>query len=162
VLVSQQELKAGNPHPEPGEQVALEAQDENGHVLYRQIYTLAQSKAEAPGLALEATMVEEEWLAAEFKRGQTEPPLEGAGAKEGIDALKLAWDIIKDNRAVTDLKGASSALLNPDDMNPFNYAGGREGSSPQVYWWGYNWPIKSWKCFEIWLRVCGVYRAKGP
>ena len=52
--------------------------------------------------------------------------------------------------------------MNPDNKNPFDYAEAKKGQTSSYYWWGYNWPVKSWKCFEVWVEVAGTYGAKAP
>jgi hypothetical protein len=157
--------KAPDSAPKAGDQLASEITDEDGNVLYRAIYDLSAAPAtdETPGISLRPSLVREEWPDAAFKAAQAEEaPVEAPDAKTVLDAVRLGWDIIKDNRAVTDIEGASTAILNPKNMNPFDYTGAREGQSSSYYWSGYNWPIKSWKAFEIWLRISGAYGAKAP
>ena len=180
------------PAPQPGQQMAFEMQDEAGKVLHREIYDIAETDPPEGmlGRALSTTLAEVEWPDPDFRAAQimdtvpqgaeevvpqgaeevvpqgaeeaVDPKLLAEAGKIGVEAAKLGWDIIKSNRAVTDLKGASTSLLNPGNMNPFDYTGAREGSSPHYYWSGYNWPIKTWKAFEVWLKVSGAYGAQAP
>lgn len=164
-LTANDSAEAAKPTPKPGDKMASEVQDENGNVLYRGIYELSETAAPkgVAAMALKSDLVEEEWPDDTFKASMTMQAEEaGVDAKAAVDAVRLGWDIIKDNRAITDIKGASTAILNPKNMNPFDYTGAREGVSPQFYWWGYNWPFKDWKSFEIWLRISGAYGAKAP
>jgi len=151
--------------PQPGEQMASEIQDEDGNVLYRAIYDLVETAPPkgVSGIGLATKLASEEFPSPEFKAAQAAPaPAPGVDAKTAMEAVRLAWDIIKDNRAITDLKGASTAILNPRNMNPFDYVGAKTGQTKARYWWGYNWPFKKWKAFEVWVRLCGTYGATAP
>lgn len=153
------------PVPKPGEQMASEIQDETGKVLYRALYDLKAAPVPAgkAGTGLEAVFASEEWPDAAFKAAlDAPPPQPAADADTVIKAVRLGWDILKDGRAVTDLKGASTAILNARNMNPMDYYEAKPGQSAHYYWWGYNWPVKSWKAFEVWVRVNGTYGAKAP
>ena len=155
--------------PEPGEQMASEIQDADGNVLYRAVYDLAQAPTPdgVQGIALKTVNKKEEWPDSTFAAIQSNTdtiqtqPLEGKG-ETAVAALKLAWDIIKSSRPITDLQQASTAILNPDNTNPFDYAEAKKGQTSSYYWWGYNYPFKKWKSFEVWIEVAGTYDAKAP
>ncbi|MEM6943117.1 MAG: hypothetical protein AAF416_02560 [Pseudomonadota bacterium] len=169
MFIPQASLQADENVPQPGEQVAFELQDEHGTVLHRAVYDLEQTDAAMPedGLALGFRQIDEAWPDAAFQAEIAELPtlLSTPKAGKGVDrvaATRLAWDIIKDNQAVVDLSVASTSILNPDNMNPFDYSGAQPGQSRQFYWWGYHWPRMKWKCFEVWIRLNGAYGASAP
>ncbi|MEM8591112.1 MAG: hypothetical protein AAGF13_01165 [Pseudomonadota bacterium] len=176
MLISSDQLSgqdAEEPVPTAGEQLASEVQDGDGNVLYRAIYDLEAPPAPkgllaAGDVGLMASNMSEEWFDDDFKADQAETsmmmaqPLMAKGGSGGIEAAKLAWDIIKASKPITNLQQASTALLNAADPNPMNYPGAKTGQSTKYYWWGYNYPFKKWKCFEVWLEVAGTYHAAAP
>lgn len=60
--------------------------------------------------------------------------LELGGASEIIEAGKLAWDIIKEGKAVGQSADAMTAVLAKVDMDPMNYIGAQDGSSGEFTW----------------------------
>lgn len=83
------------------------------------------------------------------------------GAKEAIEAGKLAWDIIKEGKAVGQSADAMTSVLASADKDPMNYIGAKEGVSG-VYKWEVNDAFTAFgkiNYVTIRLRVEGKYRA---
>lgn len=60
--------------------------------------------------------------------------LEVGAASEAIAAGKLAWDIIKEGKAVGQSADAMTAVLAKSDMDPMNYVNAKDGSSGEFKW----------------------------
>jgi hypothetical protein len=88
--------------------------------------------------------------------------LELGSGSTAVEAAKLAWDIIKEGKAVGKTADAKSAILSTADMDPLNYEGAREGKSG-TYTWKVNDKVKVFgeiNYVTIKLRVEGKYGAK--
>lgn len=55
-------------------------------------------------------------------------------AKVGLDAAKLAWEIIKDSKATAITADVKSSVLSQNDTDPLSYSGAKEGDSGDYTW----------------------------
>ena len=58
----------------------------------------------------------------------------GEAAKTAVEAGKLAWDIIKEGKAVGQSSDAMTCVLSKADMDPMNYVAAKDGSSGEFTW----------------------------
>jgi hypothetical protein len=61
-------------------------------------------------------------------------PLQLGAESTAVAAGKLAWDIIKEGKAVGQSADAMTSVLSRADMDPMNYVNARDGSSGEFKW----------------------------
>lgn len=102
----------------------------DGEVLYDAVHEVGSDNT--------LTTVSEEWHEEALQRSNEQllkgqPLVLGAGST-AVAAAKLAWDIIKEGKAVGKSEDAKSAVLSAADMDPLNYEGAKEGKSGTYTW----------------------------
>ena len=81
----------------------------------------------------------------------------GKGSPE-LEAAKLAWDIIKDNKPVAEATGASTSVLYKG-TDPMDYEGAKSFESPTYRYRVTDSLIKDWVLVSADLRLEGTYLA---
>jgi len=113
-----------------GKQLVETLTGPDGELLYEAIHKVN------PDNSLETT--KEVWHNEKLKATNQQllkgKPLKLGGASEVIEAGKLAWDIIKEGKAVGQSADAMTCVLAKADMDPMNYTGARDGSSGEYKW----------------------------
>lgn len=133
-------------------QVVEELEDDQGNVLYSATYDVLPDK--------ELKCVQEEWFSEELRsvnQEETAPPApmpRGAGAT-AMAAAKLAWEIIKDNKATAITEDTKSSVLSAADTDPMNYANSKRGQSAS-----YTWKVRDSLIKEV-VYVDITVRAEG-
>lgn len=102
----------------------------DGEVLYDAIHEVNSDNT--------LTTISEEWHHSDLEETNKqllkgEPIVLGAESTV-VAAAKLAWDIIKEGKAVGKSEDAKSSVLSKSDMDPLNYEGAKEGKSGTYTW----------------------------
>lgn len=87
--------------------------------------------------------------------------LAGDAAKAGLEAAKLAWDIIKSSKATAVTQDVKSSVLSSKDTDPMSYPGAREGNSG-IYKWVINDAFTAFGTINyitVRIKLQGSYRA---
>jgi len=122
-------------HEDAGKELVETLRGPEGELLYQ-----ATHSVESDG-TLRTT--EEQWSDTATALQEThERPLLATGpadaaikaAETGVKAAKLAWDIIRDNKATAVTTDVKSSVLSTKDTDPLSYAGAVGGESGQYTW----------------------------
>lgn len=75
-----------------------------------------------------------------------------------VEATKLAWQVIKDNSPISDVKGAVTRVLNPSDMDWSKYYGGKSWNSKKYKFSVTDTWIKNYVLIEFYFHEDRLYK----
>ena len=99
-------------------------------------------------------------MAAAFSgRALPQTKSKGKGGSPELEAAKLAWEIIKDNKPVAEATGASTSVLY-HGTDPMDYEGARSFESDTFQYRIRDSIIKDWVLVSADIRLEGTYHAR--
>lgn len=114
-------------------------------------------RALAPEGALDLQLVTEAWANDEVQAFHT-PAAAEPSAKDVLEVTKFAWDFIKDNRPVSDVKDTVTSVI-IKGTNPLDYAHAKEFRTGEYRFYAHDSVIKDWILVDTRFRLEGAYGA---
>lgn len=123
----------------------------------------APSRPELPPEVYDLKLLSREWASPEMEAFHTIPadpraPADADPAGTALEVTKFAWDFIKDNKPVADVKDTTTSVI-IKGTDSLDYANAREFSTDTYRFIARDKVIKDWVLVDVNFRLEGTYHA---